>query len=471
MDPYGASSRLIERAWEAGERSRPPEARAAVAQAIALLDRGEIRVAEKHAGAWRVNGWVQMAILLYFRQHEAMRVARRGRCASATSVPVKQDLAARRVRVVPPGTVRYGSFLEPDVGAHARLRQHRRLRRRGHDDRHLGDGRQLRADRPRRACLGRRRDRRRARAARRRCRSSSRTAPSSARAACGRGRARRRARGARRRLRPDRVDSDRRRARAAPVVTRGAIPPGVVVIPGSWPRRFPAGRVPTPVRPRRRRAERTRRTRKTRSNEVLREYPLRATDDGGNAREVTHEAPAMSRRAAARRRKTHDRPTATAKTPGCRPAAAGAGRPRSRYASCRSTRLALGSCDHLDQFPFETTAELPGFEGIIGQDRAIEAIRLGLEDAQQGLQRLRRGRPGTGRTTTVQAPARDGRHRPGAPRRHRLREQLPRPRPAARAPAAGRAGGAACAATWRSSSSTCGATSPRSTRATSTRSA
>ena len=49
-------------------------------------------------------------------------------------------------------------------GADAVLRQRRRLCGRGHDGRHLGDRRLLRADRPERAPLGRRRHRRRARA-------------------------------------------------------------------------------------------------------------------------------------------------------------------------------------------------------------------------------------------------------------------------------------------------------------------
>ena len=56
-------------------------------------------------------------------------------------------------------------FVAQQRGADALLREHRRLRRRGHDGGHLGDGRQLRADRQERAPLGRRRHRRRARAA------------------------------------------------------------------------------------------------------------------------------------------------------------------------------------------------------------------------------------------------------------------------------------------------------------------
>jgi 2,3,4,5-tetrahydropyridine-2-carboxylate N-succinyltransferase len=57
-----------------------------------------------------------------------------------------------------------------------------------------------------------------------------------------------------------------------PEVTRGAIPPGVVVIPGSWPREFPAGRFDVPcaliVGER---GEST--TRKTQLNPSLREFP------------------------------------------------------------------------------------------------------------------------------------------------------------------------------------------------------
>ncbi len=53
------------------------------------------------------------------------------------------------MRVVPPGTVRYGALRRARRGRDARLREHRRLRRRGHHGRHLGHRRQLRAGRAR----------------------------------------------------------------------------------------------------------------------------------------------------------------------------------------------------------------------------------------------------------------------------------------------------------------------------------
>lgn len=51
--------------------------------------------------------------------------------------------------------------------------------------------------------------------------------------------------------------------------------------------------------------------------------------------------------------------------------------------------------------PFETTDEIPCCEGIIGQDRAVEAIQLGLRVRSKGHNVFVCGEPGTGRTTSV----------------------------------------------------------------------
>jgi 2,3,4,5-tetrahydropyridine-2-carboxylate N-succinyltransferase len=86
-----------------------------VERAIALLDRGEARVAERDAdGTWRVNEWLKKAILLYFRLRkvEPMEVAG---LQFMDKVPVKRDYAERGVRAVPPGVARYGSFLSEGV--------------------------------------------------------------------------------------------------------------------------------------------------------------------------------------------------------------------------------------------------------------------------------------------------------------------------------------------------------------------
>jgi 2,3,4,5-tetrahydropyridine-2,6-dicarboxylate N-succinyltransferase len=99
----------IDRLWEAGAPEAGP-----VEEAIALLDRGEARVAEPADGGWLVNEWLKKAILLYFRLRtvEPMEV---GGLQFLDKIPVKRDYAARGVRVVPPGVARYGSFLSEGV--------------------------------------------------------------------------------------------------------------------------------------------------------------------------------------------------------------------------------------------------------------------------------------------------------------------------------------------------------------------
>ena len=90
------------------------EYRAAVFDTVAALDRGELRVAEKRDGEWHSNAWVMKAINLYFATAE-MRTVEAGPFEYHDKIPTKKGLAAAGVRVVPPGTVRYGAFVEPGV--------------------------------------------------------------------------------------------------------------------------------------------------------------------------------------------------------------------------------------------------------------------------------------------------------------------------------------------------------------------
>jgi 2,3,4,5-tetrahydropyridine-2-carboxylate N-succinyltransferase len=84
---------------------------------MAALDAGDLRVAsppERDGGEWTTHAWVKEAILLYFR----MRVSTTmevGPFEYHDKLPLKRNLAAAGVRVVPPGVARYGSFLEPGV--------------------------------------------------------------------------------------------------------------------------------------------------------------------------------------------------------------------------------------------------------------------------------------------------------------------------------------------------------------------
>lgn len=109
---------LIEAAYADRTLLTAAESRPAVTEAVfstlAELDAGRLRVAEKREGSWHVNVWVKQAILLYF----ALRPLEPIDCGGLVfhdKVPVKRDLAAAGIRVVPPGVARYGSFLEPGV--------------------------------------------------------------------------------------------------------------------------------------------------------------------------------------------------------------------------------------------------------------------------------------------------------------------------------------------------------------------
>lgn len=107
------SSRELIEAVFTGE-TEIAEAAEAVEETIARLDSGELRVAEKVAGEWVVNEWVRQAILLYFRLR-GMQTWEVGPFEFYDKIPLKHDLAGQGVRVVPPGTVRYGAHCEPGV--------------------------------------------------------------------------------------------------------------------------------------------------------------------------------------------------------------------------------------------------------------------------------------------------------------------------------------------------------------------
>jgi 2,3,4,5-tetrahydropyridine-2,6-dicarboxylate N-succinyltransferase len=83
-------------------------------ETIAALDRGEIRVAEKVDGEWTVNEGAKAAILDYFRIRE-METIELGPYEYRDKIPLKRNFGALGVRVVPPATARYGSYLSRGV--------------------------------------------------------------------------------------------------------------------------------------------------------------------------------------------------------------------------------------------------------------------------------------------------------------------------------------------------------------------
>jgi 2,3,4,5-tetrahydropyridine-2-carboxylate N-succinyltransferase len=105
----------VEQAFANRKLLADPDHQYAVEGTITALDRGELRVASPPAeegGGWTTHAWIKEAILLYFALRKIERIEA-GHLAFCDKIPVKRDFDS--VRVVPPGVVRYGAFLEPGV--------------------------------------------------------------------------------------------------------------------------------------------------------------------------------------------------------------------------------------------------------------------------------------------------------------------------------------------------------------------
>ena len=84
----------------------------AVEEAFGLLNRGKLRVCEPDSrGEWVVNVWAKQAILLYFKISSMSELSSQG-LSWVDKIPVKQWKLDMGVRVVPPAVVRMGAFVE-----------------------------------------------------------------------------------------------------------------------------------------------------------------------------------------------------------------------------------------------------------------------------------------------------------------------------------------------------------------------
>ncbi len=102
----------IAAAFEDRARLSEPRTKDAVLRAVELLDKGELRVAEKVGGAWKVNAWAMQAVNLYFAV-TGMEVHDYGPFQSRDRIPLKRDLERAGVRAVPGAVARYGSYVGP----------------------------------------------------------------------------------------------------------------------------------------------------------------------------------------------------------------------------------------------------------------------------------------------------------------------------------------------------------------------
>ena len=115
---------VIEEAWEnrtsLSPSSAPAAIRQAVAEVIAGLDSGALRVSEKRDGDWVTHQWIKKAVLLSFRL-EDNAVIRDGYSNYFDKVAPKfadygdADFRAGGFRVVPPAAARKGCFIARNV--------------------------------------------------------------------------------------------------------------------------------------------------------------------------------------------------------------------------------------------------------------------------------------------------------------------------------------------------------------------
>lgn len=118
-------AQIIDAAWENRadiHHGTTGDVRDAVNEALAMLDAGKVRVAEKAGGEWTVNQWLKKAVLLSFRLND--NVIMDGGAAGAPAfdkVPSKfagWDEARFRdagFRVVPGAAARRGSYIAKGV--------------------------------------------------------------------------------------------------------------------------------------------------------------------------------------------------------------------------------------------------------------------------------------------------------------------------------------------------------------------
>jgi 2,3,4,5-tetrahydropyridine-2-carboxylate N-succinyltransferase len=103
----------IEAAYAERSLLSDPHYKSAVLEVVSRLDQGQLRVATQNGpGDWTTHAWVKQAVLLYFGVQE-MSTFEVGPFEFRDKIPLKHNLEQAGVRVVPPGTVRYGAHMEP----------------------------------------------------------------------------------------------------------------------------------------------------------------------------------------------------------------------------------------------------------------------------------------------------------------------------------------------------------------------
>ncbi len=104
----------IENFWDNRDLLQKEESKTAIREVIALLDKGELRVAEPTENGWQVNEWVKKAVVMYF-PIQKMETIEVGPFEFHDKIPLKRNYAEKGVRVVPHAVAREGAYISPGV--------------------------------------------------------------------------------------------------------------------------------------------------------------------------------------------------------------------------------------------------------------------------------------------------------------------------------------------------------------------
>ena len=105
---------IIENAWNDRTLLSSADTQNAIRNVIASLDTGSLRIANPDGENWQVHDWIKKAVILYFPicKMETIEV---GPFEFHDKMQLKKGYAEKNVRVVPHAIARYGSFLAPGV--------------------------------------------------------------------------------------------------------------------------------------------------------------------------------------------------------------------------------------------------------------------------------------------------------------------------------------------------------------------
>ena len=111
---YKELKSTIEAAWEDRSLLKERSTTEAIDLLIREMDAGKLRCAEPTADGWKVNDWVKKGVILYF-PIQKMETIHCPPFEYHDKMRLKSDYAANGVRVVPPATARYGAYIAPGV--------------------------------------------------------------------------------------------------------------------------------------------------------------------------------------------------------------------------------------------------------------------------------------------------------------------------------------------------------------------